>query len=195
MIFEGGTKVDFSFWSTDCLEKWCQGDLMPIDFQVGFQVLLDKENLTQNLSKHRKLHISKPTKQMFVNVIQEFWFEAFHVSKYLKRNDLWSVQFRLGLLREFLLKMIEWNVQARHNWTILPHPNGKNLLNWVNSETLSAIQCIFAHFDRKDCFDAFKTTVKLFQRISVETAKMCGFVFPELDHKMIEYIFNAQDSL
>jgi len=194
VIFDGGIKVDISFWPTDLLKRWNQGHSMPNEFQAGFKVWVDKENLTQNLPKHIKPFTPKPTQQMFDTVIQEFWFEAYHVAKYLKRNDLWSALFRLGLLRDhFLLKMIEWNEQARSNWTVLLHSNGKNLQSWVCPETREAIQHIFAHFDRSDCCDALKHAIELFRKISAETAAMCSFTLSELDQTMTEYIFNMRD--
>ncbi len=194
VIFDGGIKVDFSFWPTDLLKRWNQGSPMPGDFQAGFKVWVDKEKLTQNLPKHLKPFVSKPTQQMFDTVIQEFWFEAYHVSKYLKRNDLWSALFRMGLLRNhFLLKMIEWNEQARSNWTVPLHPNGKNLHAWVCPETREAIQHVFAHFDQNDCWLALMRAIELFRRISAETAIMCGFTLSELDQTMTEYILNMRD--
>ncbi len=194
VIFKGGIKVDFSFWPTDLLKKWGRGDLMPGDFQAGFKVWVDKELLTQNLLKLPKPSMHKPTQQMFNNVVQEFWFEAYHVSKYLKRNDLWSALFRMGLLKDhFLLKMIEWNEQARRDWTVPLPPGGKNLQSWICPETREAIQHIFAHFDRTDCWDALKRALELFRRISAETATMCGFTLSELDRTMTEYILNMRD--
>ncbi|HIH46745.1 TPA: NUDIX domain-containing protein [Candidatus Woesearchaeota archaeon] len=195
VIFEGGIKVDFSFWPTDLLKRWNQGAPMPDDLMAGFNILVDKEKLTQNLPKHPKPLTSKPTQQMFDTVIQEFWFEAYHVSKYLKRNDLWSALFRMGLLRDhFLLKMIEWNEQARSNWTVLLHPNGKNLHSWVCPETREAVQHVFAHFDQTDCWDALKHAINLFRRSAAETAAMCGFTLSELDQTMTEYIFKRMQN-
>ena len=193
VIFDGGVKVDFSFWPTDLLKRWNQGAPMPDDLMAGFNILVDKEKLTQNLPKHPKPLTSKPTQQMFDTVIQEFWFEAYHVAKYLKRNDLWSVQFRMGLLRDhFLLKMIEWNEQARHEGITAFHPNGKNLQSWVCPETREVIQHIFARFDRNDCWSALMQAIELFRRISAETAIMCGFTLSELDQTMTKYILSHQ---
>jgi aminoglycoside 6-adenylyltransferase len=194
VIFEGGTKVDFSFWPTDFLKRWNQGTPMPGDFQAGFKVWVDKEKLTQNLPKHPNLFASKPTQQIFDTVIKEFWFEAYHVSKYLKRNDLWSALFRMGLLRDhFLLKMIEWNEQARSNWTVPLHPNGKNLQSWVCPETREAVRHIFAHFDQRDCWNALMQAIELFRRISTETATKCGFTLSELDRTITEYILKMEE--
>ncbi|GAB4185864.1 MAG: hypothetical protein Tsb0015_03190 [Simkaniaceae bacterium] len=177
VIFQGGKKVDFSFFSQDQLDI-LDTEGLPDAFHMGYEVLVDKDRLANKLPlpKFTGFREARPSEEEFHSLINEFWFEAYHVAKYLYRRDLWSVQFRLsGIYHSVLIKMICWNEAARHNWEYTTHPNGKQLKNWVGKDTWTAIHHIFPHFDAKEGWQSLRELLQLFIKLSHETSKFLGY--------------------
>lgn len=151
---------------------------LPDAFHMGYEVLVDKDRLANKLPlpKFTGFRETRPSEGEFHSLINEFWFEAYHVAKYLYRRDLWSVQFRLsGIYHSVLIKMICWNEAARHNWEYTTHPNGKQLKNWVGKDTWTAIHHIFPHFDAKEGWQSLRELLQLFIKLSHETSKFLGY--------------------
>lgn len=192
VIFEGGVKVDFAFYTLDVLENLVNSNPLPEMYDNGYQVLLDKEGRTQkmvkpSLSGYKK---EKPSEKEFVDLIKEFWFEVYHVAKYLKREDLWSVKFRAsGINHHLLLKMIEWNEQAKHNWNYSTYFLGGRMKSWVGPSTWEGLHGVFAHFDKEDSWKALKNTIELFRKLSIETAKLLDYEYPhDVDVNIDDFI-------
>ncbi len=82
-------KVDFAFYPIEILQKMSQG------FNCGYTILLDQKNLTKKLPQpfDTGFRIPLPSEREFTDLVREFWFEIYHVAKYIKRRDLWSVKF------------------------------------------------------------------------------------------------------
>lgn len=176
VIFEEGIKVDCTLIPISMMEEWLHKNRDP------FTVLLDKDTcISEELSFPINTRTLKPTQKEFRTLIEEFWFEAYHVAVYLKRNDLWSAQFRSGLIRDhFLLKMIEWKGCAMSHWLIQPPSNGKNMVSWVDEQTWQEVTTIFSNGETEDCWNALQKTLALFRRLSIEIAQELDFSYPIL---------------
>ncbi len=195
VIFEGGIKVDFAFLSLNCLDRMVKGPL-PEEYNRGYQVLLDKDNLTQTLPKpdYKEPVAKKPSKREFLETIEEFWFEAYHVAIYLKREDLWSVKFRSNAMHRFLLRMIEWESQARNRWHQTVPPIGKRMASWVQPSVLQELERVFAHFDVEDSWDSLFHTVTLFRRLAVDLSYQLGFDYPQaMDKNISAFILKLRE--
>lgn len=195
VIFESGIKVDFSFLSLDCLDRMIKGHL-PDEYNRGYQILLDKDNLTHSLPKpnYKEPRAQKPSEPEFLETIEEFWFEAYHVGIYLKREDLWSVKFRSASMHAFLLRMIEWEAQAHNGWDQTVPPIGKRMHSWIQPSVWQELQEVFAHFDVEDSWNALLHTLTLFRRLSVDLSHQLGFDYPEaLDKNISEFILKLRE--
>ena len=180
VIFEGGVKVDFSFYPIEALTSLTKGSL-PEEYNAGYHVIIDKDKVCKQLPKpsFNSYKQKPPTEKEFHRVINEFWFEAYHVAKYLARGDLWSVKFRdNGLKQEFLLQMIRWNEQAKHQWDYSTHSQGKRMQEWVGEETWDSLQKCFAHYSSSDSWSALNKTLSLFRHLSKETASLLKYSYP-----------------
>ncbi|MBA3237356.1 MAG: aminoglycoside 6-adenylyltransferase [Parachlamydiaceae bacterium] len=197
VIFEGGSKVDFTFFSLAKLKEIINGSLLPPEYDMGYKILLDKDALTVNMPKPRfkGFSIKKPSEAHFVNVINEFWFEAYHVAVYLKRGDLWSAKARTnGIHYNFLLKMIEWNELSKHDWNYCIPPMGKWIQSWVCESTQDALYGLFGHFDTEDSWKALLNTIGLFRNLAKESAQILGFSYAEdVDNNISKFILKLHD--
>ncbi len=181
VIFEPGVKIDFAFYPIKVL-KILASKPLPDEFAAGYYVLVDKDGIasTMNPPSDNCYQQSPPSQEEFLRIIEEFWFEVYHVAKYLARSDLWSVKFRdHGIKQEFLLQMIRWHEQAKHQWNYSTHSQGKRMQDWVAGETWSRLQVCYACFDPKDCWQALNQTMKLFRDLSTETAALLKFSYPQ----------------
>lgn len=187
VIFEKGIKIDFSFYPIQILK-----DITGLPFQNGYKALLDKENTVISIPSfiEEASEAIKPSHKQFLIIINEFWFEAYHVAVYLKRSDLWSAQFRLnGLHHQFLLRMIEWNELSKTDWKGILPELGKRMQSWVSKDTWDALHRSFAHFDEKDSWNALENTTSLFRILAHQTAAYLGYDYPhEVDSHISKFI-------
>lgn len=196
VIFEGGIKVDFSFLSLDVLDQIAQSSSLPDDFNLGYKILLDKDDrAARMLPPQFEVKAIKPSEQEFHQVVKEFWFEIYHVGVYLKRGDLRSVKFRSWAAHSFLLRMIEWHVAAENDWRCSTPSIGKRMSSWVSKDLWEDLHGIFAHFDVEDSWRALFNTMELFRRITAETERALRFSSMEdLSEKMMRFITTLESS-
>lgn len=191
VIFEGGKKVDFSFFSIDHLNI-LEINGLPDAFNMGYEVLIDKDYRARKLPlpKFMGYRETKPSEEEFHCLVNEFWFEVYHVAKYLYRKDLWSTQFRLsGIFHNILIKMICWNEAAKHNWDYSTHSNGKRLEHWVSKDTWNEIHYIFPHFDVKEGWQSLRELLQIFLKLSHQTSELIGYSkLTSLETEMSRYI-------
>ncbi|WP_068469798.1 aminoglycoside 6-adenylyltransferase [Candidatus Protochlamydia phocaeensis] len=192
VIFEGGIKVDFSFFPLNVLQGFISSSSLPADYQSGYRILVDKDHLpalipTPSLQKPED---KQPSEHAFSTIVEEFWFEAYHVAKYLKRHDLWSAKFRAALINDhFLLKMLEWHAQASHGWRLALPPNGKGMHTWLDDQSWKALNEIFARLDRQESWQALEKTIDLFRQLAIPLSKQMGFAYPhDMDSHLSQFV-------
>lgn len=186
VIYEGGRKVDFTLAPLDALHQLVTREPLPDLYNRGYRVLLDKDNLTSNMPKPtlRAQPAEKPTATGFFNLVNDFWHEAYHVPKYLVRDDLWLVKQRDWNTKLILLDMLAWYMKSKNGWAYDTFYLGKHIKDWLDPELYSALFACFARFDGDDGWAAFFATARLFRQVSEETAHILGYPYPreEADH-------------
>lgn len=180
IIFEGGKKVDFSFWPLYEIEKLTKSQELPPVYNRGYKVLIDKQDLTDKLPKATNvIKSTKPSEEEFISTVNEFWFEIWHVAKHLKREDLWHAKFRDWTTKELLLKMIEWYEKSNQGWDLDTYYLGVKMKNWVSKDVWEQLQECFSHFDSQDSQDKILSTAKLFSRLAKSVAEKLGYKYPQ----------------
>lgn len=191
VIFKDGIKVDFTLNATQDFDKLVQAHKDSDLFSRGYKVLLDKDSLSPGLSPspYKNLPTKKPSQEEFTALVEEFFFEAYHVAKYIKRGSLWAVKFRDWTTKELLLKMIEWYEKSTHGWDYDTWYLGHKIEKWAEKDLYKELQHIFAHFDSEDSWNALDSTVVLFRRLAKETAMRLSYHYPEqVDKNLTGYI-------
>ena len=127
-------------------------------------------------------------------VVNEFFFEVYHVAKYLYRKDLWFVKYRDWASKDFLLRMIEWNERTYHGWDYNTYYLGVYMSKWTNKRTWAALDKCFAHFDAHDSWQALFATIELFRTLAQETAEKLGYQYPhDVDTNIIQFVQNLRN--
>jgi aminoglycoside 6-adenylyltransferase len=180
----------------DILDSLVCAKSLPDEYARVYSVLVDKDSLSVRMPTptHKEKSSKKPSEREFQRIINEFWFEAYHVAIYLKREDLWSVKFRSAAMHAFLLTVIEWEAQARLGWSQTTPPHGKRMASWVDRGTWEALSEVFAHFDANDSWHALLHALELFRHLSVGLSQQLGFGYPEvMDNNISGFILKLSE--
>jgi aminoglycoside 6-adenylyltransferase len=172
VIFENGIKVDFAFHPLSLMKRMITTQQLFPDYHAGYRVILDKENITHQLPSAtlQAFIIQLPAHKEFVTAINEFWFEAYHVAKYLYRKDLWVAKHREGSMKEWLLKMLEWNAAACSQLALSSNPHGKNLRKWIQDKYYGRLENCFSGWEESSGRKALFDMIELFKEVAGETA-------------------------
>lgn len=182
VIFDEALKIDFSFHPVKLLKKLSEE--LSDEYNIGYKILLDKDNITKNFPKASctGFILEKPTPEEFKNNIEEFWFEVYHVEKYLIRKDLWTAKLRDLAVKEKLRQMLEWNHGAQQSWTFSPGSLGKEMNTWLDKNLRDELHNCWGSFDKADSARALENTIKLYRKVCNETAAALNYNYNyELD--------------
>jgi aminoglycoside 6-adenylyltransferase len=191
VLFAGGQDIDFKLLPIHMLHEFVRQQILPDDYHRGYKVVLDKEGITSQLPppSYKAAPKRKPSEDEFLYAVNVFWFELFHLVKYLHRGELWCVKVRDSGIKRRLLQMIEWHAQAQHNWDYDTWIVGKYMQAWVEPEMWQAFGGIFARFDKEDSWRAVRTLMPLYRRLAGETARQLNYSYPyEMDRAISEFI-------
>lgn len=190
VIFARGTKVDFAFYRAASMADVVRD-------ATAYRVLLDKDNAATDVGHQawRAEPRGEPSEAEFVRVVREFWFEAYHVAKYLARGELWLAKSRDWATKEFLRIMIEWHARAERGWSLDTQYGGKHMPSWVSRDVWEDLHRAFAHFDAEDSWDSLFATTELFRRVAVDTAAALGLLYPEdVDQNISGFVLKLRGS-
>lgn len=180
VIYEESIKVDFSLRPVSYLTKLIKTGFLPNYYQQGYEFLSDRDSYKET---YRALNFAPNAKDLdtkeFRRVIEEFWFEIWHIAKYLKRNDLWVVKFRDGCAKEFLLKMIEWHAKSINGVNFNTWHQGRFMKEWTDEHTWNDLKTCFSQFDAESSWKALLSTMNVFRRLAKETAQNLKYQYPE----------------
>lgn len=174
-IFAGGDKVDFLVGPVELLERLAEGldDL----HERGYRVLLDRDGLAARLPRAsgRPPVVALPTEEELRDVVEEFWFEACHIPKYLRRGELWVVKHRDWTMKQLLLRVLEWEAATRG---VDPWHIGTRIAEWAPPEVPERLQSAFGRYGAEDALRAFRATIDLFADVSRTVAARLDLSYP-----------------
>lgn len=193
VIYEDGTKVDFTIIEMDILKQIIDLPSLPDWLDNGYRVLLDKDGVTKKLRKPAyKAYIpKKPTNREFQELINEFWWETTYVAKNLRRGEILPAKYSSDYVIRYkvLLKMLEWYVQINRGWSCQTGFVGKGIMNLLSTDEQDELKNIFSGADLQENWQALSNTTRFFGKISVKVANNLGYKYPyELDENVSGYI-------
>jgi aminoglycoside 6-adenylyltransferase len=190
VIYNGGTKVDFSLRPVAVLEELAARDPLPDLYERGYQMLIDKTGIAARLPKASgwARPATRPTQEQFTALVEEFWFETYHVGKYLRRGDLWAAKWRDWATKELLLRMIELYAHALHGWDHDTWHLGLNMRRWAEPDVWEDVHHVFAGLDAAESWRALEATMRLFRRLAQRAAELLGYRYPAgVDENLSRY--------
>jgi aminoglycoside 6-adenylyltransferase len=178
-IYSGGTKVDYTLAGPVRLREMASRQELDPLYERGYRILLDKAGLTTDLPppSGRLPTPALPSNETFRAVVEEFWFEAAHIPKYLMRGELWLAKQRDQTMKTLLLQMLEWHAIASGAADVWH--NGTRMKQWLDEPTWEELHQVFGRFDALDASKAFGATVALYSRLGQTVARSTGLGYPE----------------
>jgi aminoglycoside 6-adenylyltransferase len=122
--------------------------------------------------------------------LNDFFWDATYVAKYLWRNDLFyaKAMFDSSLRFEYFEKMIEWHIGSQNEWKVSTNVHGRYFPKYLNQATMNEIKETFAGSDIDENWRAFFKMVEQFTKFARQLADQLGYEYPtEQEEKMIKY--------
>lgn len=178
-VYEDGFLLAFYIQPLSILDA-IQKELPPY-YLPQFKVLVDKDHLTRKFPKPQPSlsHPEKPTPEIFIDVLQQFWLDAYYTARYLWRGELWRTKHYDWELKQSLLLMLSWHAVLVHHKTFFSAHEGDHLSEWVDPDTYTSLMPIFGRFYPADAWRALEETVKVFSQLAKEVAPVIGVNYPD----------------
>ncbi|HUR10739.1 MAG TPA: aminoglycoside 6-adenylyltransferase [Flavitalea sp.] len=194
-IFSKGLKIDFSFHPLEIIERMVENGYLPNDYNNGYKILLDKTGLTNNLPEPdlKGFRLLMPDAAQFKKNENEFWFEIYHIAKYLKRNDVWAAKSREGHAKVCLLKVLEWGQGLKSNWQFSPKQEGRGLQTWLDADQMEQLSECFSAYDLTENWTALNHLIRFYRFQTEKTAANLGMIYNKaLDQSISDFVNSLQ---
>ncbi len=190
ILFKDYVRIDFQITDNTAIE--------PDRYLDGYHILIDKDNLTTCLRKPTFQHhiIQKPTKHAFETLVNEFWWAATYVPKYLWRDELPFAKYMLdNVMRyDYLQNVVEWYIGLQYDWSVNTGLHGKWFKNYLDEDTWTELKSTYTGAARDENWHAFFRFTKLFRRLTMFVANQLHYSYPmDVDKEVTEYCHQIQD--
>jgi aminoglycoside 6-adenylyltransferase len=195
--YEDGLKIDFTLWTAGILPLLAAEPMLPDELDVGYELLLDKDNLAQGLQRPTyRAHIPRPPDEShYLEQIELFFHNATYVAKYLWRDDLVAAKhvfddIKVGNLR----RMLEWQMEIDHSWSLKPGAYGRYLKRYLRPAIWVQLEETYVGPGLEENWRALFKTVDLFRQAAREVGRHLDYTFPaDLDRRATAYLQWVRD--
>ncbi len=189
--YQDGTRIDFQVVPVEMLKAICQLPALPEDFDIGYDVLLDKDGITTSLKPptFRAFIPTAPSKAEYAAVVNGFWWDSTYASKSLWRGEVLAAASWLDHMRQdHVRKTLEWSVEIERNWSWKTGILGKRLDKVLDPETHQELVAACGGGRIEELWKAMFATISLFRKTAVGVAESLGYEYPhDLDARVTAY--------
>ena len=191
--YADGLKIDFGLWPVALFQQIVAAPELPAEFDAGYQVLLDKDNLTVSMrSPTFTAYVPKPpSPAAYQTLINDFLSDAPYVAKCLWRDELLPAKWCLDydMKHVYLRQLLEWRVEIDHGWSVPVGSLGKGLKKRLPADIWAQVEQSFVGADIADNWAALDRTVALFRQVAVEVGAHLGYAYPhDLHEHVMAYV-------
>ncbi|HEY2371399.1 MAG TPA: aminoglycoside 6-adenylyltransferase [Gaiellaceae bacterium] len=183
VVYEDGTKIDWSLWPAQAPELIAQHGLTD-NLDMGYRVLLDRDGSTAQWAQPTSTaHIPRrPTEAEYVALVEEFWWSATYVAKARVRGEHFFARFVLDVDMTYgvLRRMLEWLIETDRSWSWSPGAFGRGIERELPPDVAETLEA--AH-------DSFDATIALFRNVARDVGGALGYAYPHYaDDAVTAYI-------
>jgi aminoglycoside 6-adenylyltransferase len=195
--YEDGLKIDFTVMPVGGWSQWAAGPTLPDDLDVGYRVLLDKDELTAHLRRPTgTAYIARPPDEAtYREVIELFFHEGTYVAKNLWRDELLPAKYSFDAVMkgEQLRVMLEWRAAIDRDWTYKTGVLGKGLKKALPPDLWATLEATYVGADPRQNWEAFYATIDLFRAVAIDVGNALGYAYPlDLDQRASAYFRDVQ---
>lgn len=193
VVYLDQPRVDFSVLPLDRIESDLCVDPMPDDYNIGYRVLVDKDDWTTRLTPPTGLGFvpRQPTAEDYALVVNDFWWETTAAAKYLWRGLLLAARFYMDheLRYSLIRKMLEWYLQIQGGWTLNTGQFAKQAQHLLPPDEWRELAATFTGPDPDENWEALFRLANFFRRIARRVGAEFGYPYPEqLDRDVSAYL-------
>jgi aminoglycoside 6-adenylyltransferase len=184
--YEAGLKIDFTVWTAGILPRIAAEPALPDVLDVGYELLLDKDNLAAGLQPPAyQAHIPRPPDEaQYLEEVELFFHETTYVAKYLWRDDLVAAKhifdgIKVGNLR----RMLDWLIEIDHDWSLKPGAYGRYLKRYLRPAVWAQLEETYVGPGLEENWRALFKTVDLFRQVAQEVGEHLGYAYPADLHR------------
>lgn len=180
VLFDQGLQVDFLFRHVSDFESLIQSNKIPLGFQRGAKLLVDKTGNGQQLLPATTMAPNNPpiNQDAFIQVVNMFGFACLYVAKQVLRGEMYIVNQRDKDCKQLLLQMIEWHAKALHGASYDTWHAGKFINEWADKVISDHLKLSFGDYDPTNSWKALMASFELFSRLSSEVAHIYSYTYP-----------------
>ena len=195
--YEDSLKIDFNLWPVELLKQIVSEPQLTPEFDAGYQVLLDKDHLTDGLRPptYKGYIPTPPSEAEYQERVESFFLDTAYVAKFLWRDDLVAAKYILDSLKhQSLLIMLGWRIEIDHQWSLKLAPYGRKLKRWLPPDIWAALEETYTGADLDDNWVALFRTIALMRRVAIEVGDALGFRYPEqLEQRVVSYLQKVRE--
>jgi aminoglycoside 6-adenylyltransferase len=195
--YADGLKIDFRLWPVALLHTIAQSPALPPELDAGYRVLLDKDGLVAQLRppSYRAYVPARPSEEIYLALIEEFFNDAPYVAKYLWRGELLPAKWCLDcdMKHVYLRRMLEWRMERDHDWSVPARNLGKGLERRLPVDLRARLASTYAGGGIAENWAALFGTMTLFRDVALAVAADLGYTYPhDLDERVTAYVRSIQ---
>lgn len=193
VFYEDYSKVDFKLFSIHNFLKEAAKPALPEDWDVGYKVLIDKDDLTTGMlpPTYEATLIKRPSNETFQLKMLDFWWDMIYVAKCLLRDELFYAKYMSEEVMRFnnLQVILEWYIGMQHNWEITTNKKGRLFKKYLSPEMWKKVEATFSGSNIEDNWRALFAYADLGSEIGPVIARQLGYNYPlELEQKIRAYL-------
>ena len=198
VLYKDHVKVDFKLYQVAEFIEEIKEENLPEDWDVGYKVLVDKDDLTKNLKPptYQSIMIQKPKEKEFQQLMNDFWWDTTYVAKCLKRGDIFYAKFMSeNILRtDYLVPLIEWHIAGNHEWNnITTNKHGRLFKKYLSADLWNKVEKTFSGSNIEENWNALFAYADLVHELGTSLAEKLHFIYPsKLEDDIRNYLKNVK---
>ncbi len=193
VVYQNYVKIDYSIWPVELLERIAVQALLPDGLDVGYRVLLDKEQRTAGWKQpsYQAFIPARPTEAEYQALVEEFWWGTTYVAKSLWRDELVFAKWMLDqdLKLETMRRMLEWRIELDQNWSVKPGIHGRGLKQLLPPDIWSEFATTYVELHVEETWAALDRVIALFRQVALDVGNALGYTYPQqVDDQVSAYL-------
>ena len=201
MVFEDGITLVINTMDKDTFLSRFNRENSYENVWIGdtYQKILDKDNILpdiERLEETQTIFADTPTKEIFDNTCNEFWWVMKTFAEYTLRKELPSAMFYLNVaVRDLLNKMLRWHIFLKSGKPVDMGILDSKLEELLEDDLFALYKNTYPTADYDQIWSAFNAVATLWNKAGNMVADSCGFLYPEkTEIEMMEFIAKLKEN-
>ncbi|WP_394352164.1 aminoglycoside 6-adenylyltransferase [Sphingobacterium chungjuense] len=198
VLYDNDVKVDFKVYSIPAFEEEVNRVDLPMDWDIGYKVLVDKDQLTNALkpATYNSAIIKKPDSIEFSKLLNDIWWDMTYVAKCLKRDEIFYAKFvSESIMRsQYLVPLIEWYISNQNGWKVGTNKHGRFFKKYISEDLWNKITATFSGSDIEENWLSLFAYADITHKLGTELAESLNYKYPNnLEADIRKYIVSIKE--